>query len=51
MFWIDIVLDDFGSKALIESSKSVFRFTHFAIQPLSVEPSKSGNSIFVSAIT
>jgi hypothetical protein len=48
---INFILDDFGSKALIESCKSVFRSTHFAIQSFSVEPPGPGEILFVSAIT
>lgn len=51
MLRVDIVLDDLGSKALTEGSESVYRFKQFAIQPLSVEASESGDNLFVSAIT
>ena len=51
MLRINFILDDFGSKALIESRESVFRSTHFAIQPLFVEPPGPGEILFVSAIT
>jgi hypothetical protein len=51
MLRINFILDDFGSKALIESRESVFRSTHFAIQPLFVEPPGPSEIIFVSVIT
>jgi len=51
MLRANFILDDFGSKALIESRESVFRSTHFTIQPLFVEPPGPGEILFVSAIT
>jgi len=51
LFRVDFVFDDFNTETFIESSKSIFWFTHLAIQPFFVEPPGSVDSIFVAAVS